>query len=83
MRSRKYIKHRRSKYKFPTKIIQASKGQGGQKRGGILKGADKALEDIEHALGRKMEVVKTQHRRGEWVFCEPLHDDQGKRRKAA
>jgi hypothetical protein len=70
MKSIKYIKHRRSKYDFPTKVIKASRGSGGQKRGGIVKGSDKALADIEHAIGRKVEVHHTEHRLGEWVFAE-------------
>jgi hypothetical protein len=70
MKSKKYIKHRRSKYAFPTKIIKASRGSGGQRKGGVIKGADKALKDIEHTLGRELEVHHTEHRIGEWVFAE-------------
>lgn len=70
MKSTKYIKHRRSKCLFPTRIQKASRGMGGQKRGGIDKGSDKALADIEHTLDRKVEVHHTEHRLGEWVFAE-------------
>ena len=66
MKSIKYIKHRRSKYKFPTSLTA---GHGGTK-GRLRIGHVDALADIERALGRPLVVARTAHRLGEWVFCE-------------
>ncbi len=60
-RSKRYRKHRRSKYAFPTVI---------EKGGGCRVGADRALRDIEARVGRRLEVVKTGHSRSQWVFLE-------------
>lgn len=66
MRSIKYIKHRRSKYKFPTSITQGH----GNTKGRLRIGHVDALADIERALGRQLKIAKVAHRIGEWVFCE-------------
>lgn len=66
MRSIKYLKHRRSRYKFPTKVTQ---GHGASK-GRLRIGHVDALADIEQKLGRQLVVARTAHRLGEWVFCE-------------
>lgn len=65
MKSKLYKKHRASKYKFPTRIV---KGSG--IKGELIIGSKAALADIQARLGRKLEIVKVNHTRTEWVFYE-------------
>jgi len=63
MKSTKYVKHRRSRYKFPTKPEFKKPPTFGKHT---------ARRDIENKLGRKLhpETIE-RHTRFQWVFCEP------------
>lgn len=71
MKSTKYIKHRRSKYKFRTRIDKGTRNNGRVVKQGSLKpGSVRAKLDIERAIGRPLKVHHVAHNVGEWVFCE-------------
>lgn len=61
MKSKKYNKYHVSKYQFPTRAIHGAR---------VESGAVAALAHIQAQLGRRLTVAKTDHTRGEWVFCE-------------
>ena len=65
---RKWTKIRRSKWKFPTKIIKGSTGHKGQ----LVIGEKLALTDIERQIGGKLNFAKTMHTPTQWVFCIPI-----------
>lgn len=70
-KSTKYIKHRRSKYRFRTKIDKGTKSNGRVvKKGSLKPGSVAARADIEKGLGRSLNIHHTEHSIGEWVFCE-------------
>jgi len=66
MKSKLYKKHHASKYEFRTHTV---KGNGNSK-GKLVVGSEPARHSIEAKLGRPLKVVKTDHTRTEWVFCE-------------
>lgn len=66
MKSEKYRKYRRGKKTFKTHMIKGS----GNTKGKTVVGSDAALRDIEQQLGRKLNVIKTDHTKDQWVFCE-------------
>jgi hypothetical protein len=71
MKSVKYVKHRRSKYKFRTKIDKGTKNNGRVvKQGSNKPGSVAARADIERKLNRTLKLHKTAHTVGEWVFIE-------------
>lgn len=71
MKSTKYIKHRRSKFAFRTRIIKGTKQNGRVVVKGSLKpGSVAARADIEKHLERPLKVHHTEHNVGEWVFAE-------------
>ena len=63
---KKYRRHVRSKFLFPTHVLRTSAGKGGQH----VPGHVKALEDIMAGMKRKMGQIVTRHTRGQWVFLE-------------
>lgn len=71
MQSNKYLKHRRPKHLFRTRIAQGQTSS--HKKGRLIPGAPRALADIQKTLGREIKVVRTAHTKGEWVFCELRH----------
>lgn len=66
MKSKLYKKYHESKYKFPTRTVSGS----GNVKGELIVGSKAALHSIEARLGRSLKVVKTDHTKHEWVFCE-------------
>ncbi len=66
MKSKLYKKYHASKYQYPTHII---KGSGNQK-GKLIVGSEPARHAIEAKIGRNLKVVRTDHTKHEWVFCE-------------
>lgn len=66
MKSKLYRKYRIGKCSFPTRAISGS----GNAKGKLVVGETAALAAIEQKLGRKLFVVKTDHTRHQWVFCE-------------
>jgi hypothetical protein len=68
MKSTKYLKHRRSKYAFRTRIEQGQTSS--HKKGRLIPGEPRALADVNKALGREIKVARTAHTKGQWVFCE-------------
>ena len=72
MKSTKYIKHRRSKLKFRTKIKKGVRGPGGKvvAAGSLVPGSVGAKADIEKEIERPLVIHHTEHNVGEWVFAE-------------
>lgn len=66
MKSKLYKKFHASKYQFKTHIVSGS----GNVKGELVVGSKAALSFIEQTLGRKLKIVKTDHTKHEWVFCE-------------
>jgi len=66
MNIRKWRKYRRSKYRFPTRIVKTGV------KGSLHVGAVDAKRDVENELGRALVGKVTRHTRTQWVFCEPL-----------
>jgi len=63
----KWRKLRRSKWKFPTRIIRHS-----QQKGELVSGEKAAIANIERELaGGRLHYDKTKHTRTQWVFCVP------------
>jgi hypothetical protein len=66
MKSKLYKKFHASKYQFKTHIVSGS----GNVKGELVVGSKAALAHIQQSLGRTLDIVKTDHTRTEWVFCE-------------
>lgn len=64
--SKSYRKYRIGKQTCKTHIIAGS----GNAKGSLVVGAVEALQKIEQYIGRKLNVVKTDHTKHQWVFCE-------------
>ena len=60
MKSKLYRKHRASKYRFKTRIVGHT----------LQIGEGPALAHIQAKIGRRLEIVKKNHTRTEWVFYE-------------
>jgi len=60
------IRHTRSKYLSPTRVIRSGTGKKGQ----LIIGHIKALEDIKAGMKREMGPLTKRHTRGQWVFLE-------------
>jgi len=66
MKSKKYNKHRASKYHHPTKVVKAGV------KGTLVYGEKPARQEVERRLGRPLSAdMVTRHTRTQWVFCEP------------
>jgi hypothetical protein len=66
MKSELYRKYRVGKRTARTRTISGS----GNVKGKLVVGDIEALQIIEQKLGRKLVVVKTDHTRHQWIFCE-------------
>ena len=64
MQERKYRKVRMSKWKYRTRVIKHS-----SKKGELVIGSRTALAKIESDMGHKLEFIKTDHTKTQWVWC--------------
>jgi hypothetical protein len=66
MKSNLYKKFRAGKMRFRTHVIKGS----GNAKGKLVVGSEAALQHIQQQIGRPLRVVKTDHTKFQWVFCE-------------
>jgi len=67
MHERKWKKHRRSKYRFPTRVVKTGV------KGTLVVGSGPAYNSVVADLGRRLVGNVTRHTWSQWVFCEPLN----------
>lgn len=66
MKSAKYLKHRKSKYEYPTRVVKNS-----QSKGQLIIGKDSAERALRSEFKRPLNIVRRYDTRTQWVFCEP------------
>ena len=65
MKSKKYIKHRKSKYEYPTRVVKNSVAHGN-----LIIGRDQAESALRSEFKRPLNIVRRYDTLTQWVFCE-------------